>query len=246
MHTADAHHCHVHACRLNPSHHTCSPGRSAGLAPQYLLDPKIASMVSSEIERDSIVVFDEAHNIDNVCTAPPQPHCPPCTMLTPHVMVHRQVCIEALSINLDKRQLDLSSRNVGTLITKVNECVVAAWPTWQSSHPALLTRTPCPACVHRVRMQAADQERLTEEYRRLVAVSAPPLLGTRVRCPWLTLRRRAMQGLSESRNLPAGGEELMAAPVLPADVLEEAIPGNIRNAKLFLRLLRTVVTYLKV
>ena len=38
----------------------------------------------------------------------------------------------------------------------------------------------------------------------------------------------------------------MAAPVLPADVLEEAIPGNIRNAQLFLRLMRTVVTYLKV
>jgi len=37
-----------------------------GLSCQYLLDPKIASMVSSEIERDSIVVFDEAHNIDNV------------------------------------------------------------------------------------------------------------------------------------------------------------------------------------
>ena len=36
---------------------------------QYLLDPKIASMVSGEIERDSIVVFDEAHNIDNVRAA---------------------------------------------------------------------------------------------------------------------------------------------------------------------------------
>ena len=33
---------------------------------QYLLDPKIASMVSAELEQESIVVFDEAHNIDNV------------------------------------------------------------------------------------------------------------------------------------------------------------------------------------
>ena len=40
---------------------------------QYLLDPKIASMVSSEIERDSIVVFDEAHNIDNVSSAADTP-----------------------------------------------------------------------------------------------------------------------------------------------------------------------------
>lgn len=33
----------------------------------YLLDPKIAERVSKELSRDCIVVFDEAHNIDNVC-----------------------------------------------------------------------------------------------------------------------------------------------------------------------------------
>eukprot|EP00052_Salpingoeca_macrocollata_P017671 m.144308 g.144308 ORF g.144308 m.144308 type:complete len:768 (-) comp20461_c0_seq1:24-2327(-) len=33
----------------------------------YLLDPKIAELVSKELGRDSVVVFDEAHNIDNVC-----------------------------------------------------------------------------------------------------------------------------------------------------------------------------------
>ena len=34
---------------------------------QYLLDPKIAGVVSNELSHESIVVFDEAHNIDNVC-----------------------------------------------------------------------------------------------------------------------------------------------------------------------------------
>ena len=48
---------------------------------QYILDPKVASLVSRELEAESIVVFDEAHNIDNVC-------------------------IEALSVTLDKRALD--------------------------------------------------------------------------------------------------------------------------------------------
>jgi DNA excision repair protein ERCC-2 len=33
----------------------------------YLLDPKIAERVSREFSKDCIVVFDEAHNIDNVC-----------------------------------------------------------------------------------------------------------------------------------------------------------------------------------
>ena len=32
----------------------------------YLLDPKISERVSKELSKDCIVVFDEAHNIDNV------------------------------------------------------------------------------------------------------------------------------------------------------------------------------------
>ena len=33
----------------------------------YLLDPKIANLVSSELQKDCIIVFDECHNIDNAC-----------------------------------------------------------------------------------------------------------------------------------------------------------------------------------
>ena len=33
----------------------------------YMLDPKIANIVSAELQRDSIIIFDECHNIDNVC-----------------------------------------------------------------------------------------------------------------------------------------------------------------------------------
>jgi len=51
---------------------------------QYMLDPKISSMVSREIEKESIVVFDEAHNIDNVC-------------------------IEALSVTLNKQTIQVRS-----------------------------------------------------------------------------------------------------------------------------------------
>jgi DNA excision repair protein ERCC-2 len=32
---------------------------------QYMLDPKVSKMVTAELENESIVVFDEAHNIDN-------------------------------------------------------------------------------------------------------------------------------------------------------------------------------------
>lgn len=49
----------------------------------YLLDPKIANLVSSELQKDCIVVFDECHNIDNAC-------------------------IEALSMNLNRKTLELA------------------------------------------------------------------------------------------------------------------------------------------
>jgi len=57
---------------------------------QYMLDPKIAKLVSAELEEKSIVVFDEAHNIDNVC-------------------------IEALSVTLDRRALRTAGSNVRRL-----------------------------------------------------------------------------------------------------------------------------------
>lgn len=34
---------------------------------QYMIDPKVSQMVSREMEKECVVVFDEAHNIDNVC-----------------------------------------------------------------------------------------------------------------------------------------------------------------------------------
>ena len=61
-----------------------------------MLDPKVANLVSKELEAESIVVFDEAHNIDNVC-------------------------IEALSVTLDRRILDSSIRSIGRLQSKVAE-----------------------------------------------------------------------------------------------------------------------------
>ena len=33
----------------------------------YLLDPKIAEIVSKDLARNTCIVFDEAHNIDNTC-----------------------------------------------------------------------------------------------------------------------------------------------------------------------------------
>ncbi|KAH8726391.1 hypothetical protein GQ44DRAFT_613571 [Phaeosphaeriaceae sp. PMI808] len=62
----------------------------------YLLDPKIADRVSKELSKDCIVVFDEAHNIDNVC-------------------------IESLSIDLTEDSLRKATKGVNNLDKKITE-----------------------------------------------------------------------------------------------------------------------------
>ncbi|KUJ23099.1 DNA repair helicase [Mollisia scopiformis] len=62
----------------------------------YLLDPKIAERVSKELSKDCIVVFDEAHNIDNVC-------------------------IESLSTDITEDSLRRATRGAQNLETKISE-----------------------------------------------------------------------------------------------------------------------------
>ena len=62
----------------------------------YLLDPKIANLVSSELQKDCIVVFDECHNIDNAC-------------------------IEALSMNFKRKTLELAGQNLRKLELMIQE-----------------------------------------------------------------------------------------------------------------------------
>jgi len=62
---------------------------------QYMLDPKVARMVSKELEAESIIVFDEAHNIDSVC-------------------------IEALSVTINDRALEQATRSLGRLSSEVS------------------------------------------------------------------------------------------------------------------------------
>ncbi|CAI7837339.1 unnamed protein product, partial [Closterium sp. NIES-54] len=132
---------------------------------QYLLDPKVSGIISRELERESIVVFDEAHNIDNVC-------------------------IEALSVNVRQQTIDGAHRNLARLNTTIE------------------------------RFKATDAERLKEEYRRLV------------------------DGLAQRGNL-AASDMWLANPLLPADILQEAVPGNIRRAEHFLAFLRRFLAYLQ-
>ncbi|TBU32464.1 DNA repair helicase [Dichomitus squalens] len=129
----------------------------------YLLDPKVAEQVSKELTKDAIVVFDEAHNIDNVC-------------------------IESLSIDLTRPMLDSAARSVVKLGDKIDE------------------------------IKKTDASRLQDEYAKLV------------------------EGLQEASN---DEDAFVSNPVLPEDLLKEAIPGNIRKAEHFVAFLKRFVEYLK-
>ncbi|KAI0273627.1 DNA repair helicase [Gloeopeniophorella convolvens] len=129
----------------------------------YLLDPKVAEQVSKEMSKDSIVVFDEAHNIDNVC-------------------------IESLSIDLTRPMLDAASRSVNKLADQIDE------------------------------IKKTDASKLQDEYAKLV------------------------EGLQEAA---ADEDAFMSNPVLPEDLLKEAVPGNIRKAEHFVAFLKRLVEYLK-
>ncbi|KAF8350712.1 hypothetical protein F5887DRAFT_940553 [Amanita rubescens] len=131
----------------------------------YLLDPKVADRVSSELSKDAIVVFDEAHNIDNVC-------------------------LESLSIDLTRPMLDSATRSIGRLGEKIEE------------------------------IKTTDAARLQDEYAKLV---------------------EGLEDAAERRD----NDEFMSNPLLPDDLLNEAVPGNIRKAEHFVAFLKRFVEYLK-
>ncbi|KAK6199624.1 putative transcription initiation factor TFIIH subunit [Scheffersomyces amazonensis] len=131
----------------------------------YLLDPKIADRVSKELSKDSIIIFDEAHNIDNVC-------------------------IESLSLDLTDDVLKRATRGANKLADAVDD------------------------------MKEQDSEKLQNEYEKLV------------------------EGLRQAE-IDRQEELFMSNPILPQDLLEEAIPGNIRKAEHFISFLKRFIEYLK-
>ncbi|CAD6624689.1 BAH_G0015910.mRNA.1.CDS.1 [Saccharomyces cerevisiae] len=132
----------------------------------YLLDPKIAERVSNEVSKDSIVIFDEAHNIDNVC-------------------------IESLSLDLTTDALRRATRGANALDERISE------------------------------VRKVDSQKLQDEYEKLV------------------------QGLHSTDILTDQEEPFVETPVLPQDLLTEAIPGNIRRAEHFVSFLKRLIEYLK-
>eukprot|EP00633_Aureoumbra_lagunensis_P004857 CAMPEP_0197320100 /NCGR_PEP_ID=MMETSP0891-20130614/57627_1 /TAXON_ID=44058 ORGANISM="Aureoumbra lagunensis, Strain CCMP1510" /NCGR_SAMPLE_ID=MMETSP0891 /ASSEMBLY_ACC=CAM_ASM_000534 /LENGTH=708 /DNA_ID=CAMNT_0042811325 /DNA_START=520 /DNA_END=2646 /DNA_ORIENTATION=+ len=136
---------------------------------QYMLDPKVAGLISQEMNENSVVIFDEGHNIDNIC-------------------------IEALSVDLDINKLNKAQACITKLNNRVNE------------------------------LRSQDVDRIRSEYTKLVS------------------------NLRISGALPqpsATDDQLGAAPIIPNHIADDAVPGSIRRAEHFLRMLRIIIQYLK-
>ena len=65
---------------------------------QYLLDPKVSGIISKEMHKESVVVFDEVHNIDNVC-------------------------IEALIVGVRRRTFEGATRNLNWISQEIDRYV---------------------------------------------------------------------------------------------------------------------------
>jgi len=80
---------------------------------QYMLDPKVAKMVSKELESESVIVFDEAHNIDSVC-------------------------IEAFSVTMQSRDLERATRSLGRLSGEINRAKASDGARLQAEYQSLV------------------------------------------------------------------------------------------------------------
>lgn len=88
----------------------------------YLLDPKIADLVSKELAKKSVVVFDEAHNIgqDLHQTAHLLGRIY-CKLLICLFLLSDNVCIDSMSVNITRRTLDRCHINVETLQSTIRK-----------------------------------------------------------------------------------------------------------------------------
>jgi len=79
----------------------------------YLLDPKIAEVVSKEMPRNAVVVFDEAHNIDNIC-------------------------IDSMSVKITRKLIDRCNTSIQTLESELDRLQSESSSKLESEYQALV------------------------------------------------------------------------------------------------------------
>lgn len=200
----------------------------------YLLDPKIAELVSKELARKAVVVFDEAHNIGELGGAEDQVSpsgrcCARClSSALPALPASPldNVCIDSMSVNITRRTLDRCQGNLETL-----QKTVLRWGPWDLPDPPPTLPSGPPRAPGSVFCLTYSQgHRLCPSVPPHVSHSAHP------RSPCLHHRiketdeqrlrdeyRRLVEGLREASAAREAGAHL-ANPVLPDEVLQGEPP----------------------
>lgn len=88
-------------------------------------------------------------------------------------------------------------------------------------------------------MKSTDQARLNEEYQRLVNGLAESVIPSRAG-GGVGGGGGSGPGAGAGTATSAAADEIAANPTLPADILQEAVPGNIRRAEHFISFMRKV------
>lgn len=76
-----------------------------------MLDPKIAALVSSEFPRNTVVVFDEAHNIGKLHFV----------SISLSLNIQDNVCIDSMSCVLSRKTMDKCNQSLEKLAVRVAE-----------------------------------------------------------------------------------------------------------------------------
>ncbi|KAI1724657.1 helical and beta-bridge domain-containing protein [Ditylenchus destructor] len=140
-------------------------GQENGICPYFLAKLSINRADIIELNPRSCVVFDEAHNIDNVC-------------------------IESMSVSINRKSMDKCAKNIEDLEGIIRN------------------------------IKETNKEKLQQEYEALVD----------------NLRK-----VEKDRAV----DRAWANPVLPNAILEESVPGSIRNAEHFMIFMRRIMEYIK-
>lgn len=88
-------------------------------------------------------------------------------------------------------------------------------------------------------MKRTDQARLNAEYQSLISGLAESGLGSRA-SGGVVGNSAGASGAGVAGAAAAAADSIPANPALPADILQEAVPGNIRRAEHFVSFMRKV------
>ena len=150
------------------------------------------------------------------------------------------VCIEALSVTLDRRMLEASTRSVNKLQSRVAEMKASDSAKLAKEYAELVRG------LAQQRVGGNGSSNSNETSNNYNSSSSNNTAGGFLQTEDTTSNNTNSSGASSGRQLiQSAADSVLANPLLTSDILEEAVPGNIRKAEHFVSFLKKIVQYFK-